>query len=78
MQPLGDLDPAIVMFVLRCRSAATGEHAELLAAAGERLEAVASVLAVSVLSEVPVDEAVAASLLQGIDRAADQIRRARQ
>jgi hypothetical protein len=58
------------------RAAASGEEAELLAAAGERLEAVAGVLAVAVLGGVPLNEAVAASLLTVIDHAAAQIRRA--
>jgi hypothetical protein len=39
---------------------------------------VASVLAIAVLSEVPVDEALAASMLRVIDRAADQVRQASQ
>jgi hypothetical protein len=53
------------------RAAATGQEAKFLVDAERRLEAVARVLAASVLTEAPINESEAAAMLRLIDQAAE-------
>jgi hypothetical protein len=53
---------------IQTRSAATGEHAELLTEARQRLEAVATALAGTILGELRPEQVATDSLLKLVDQ----------